>query len=470
MKYSLPIFRPAIHMLNYNVPGFIRNSNNLQTLMKCNTRYLYMIPFLLILAHFQGFSQSIPGTVPNDSSFVTDKSKQSRNAATLAQGLDAVEPQLVGKYEITAAAKGSLSQSYTITLNKPAGATTAYKIYMYKAGTMFPAGATNNLIIDGSSYSFANSRTSESSPGGSFATTFYGEVSNNTVLKNKLDNAAAGGDINISINESTETLLVDGVGIIVIWNTPSKPAGSFFVILGAALSKVAGYTKGIATNPIDLTNPDLKPILGIGISYSNTPQSTQQNSRLTVNGNIITENAGAYDDGAGGTNGALITLGGYGDDPDNNDSDELYNIKNQLINGANYLNFTFTDVAAPEDDVINAIYFSGVGICSSPDITGITPASQTVNQNAIPAGITVTATSTGALSYQWYSSTTNNNSGGTIISGATNATYTPTTNTLGTTYYYVVVSNGGCNSTSGTVVRVDVVNACNANAGTITRQ
>ncbi len=70
----------------------------------------------------------------------------------------------------------------------------------------------------------------------------------------------------------------------------------------------------------------------------------------------------------------------------------------------------------------------------------VQPVGATVNvgQSAI---LSVTATGTGTLSYQWYSNTTNSNSGGTLIAGANSATYAAPTATVGTTYYYVVVTN-----------------------------
>lgn len=56
--------------------------------------------------------------------------------------------------------------------------------------------------------------------------------------------------------------------------------------------------------------------------------------------------------------------------------------------------------------------------------------------------LTVVATGTGTLSYQWYSNTTDSNSGGTIISSkATSSTYVVPTAAVGETYYYCVVTN-----------------------------
>ncbi|SFO79078.1 hypothetical protein SAMN04488519_11522, partial [Algoriphagus ornithinivorans] len=63
--------------------------------------------------------------------------------------------------------------------------------------------------------------------------------------------------------------------------------------------------------------------------------------------------------------------------------------------------------------------------------------------------ISVTATGTGTLNYQWYSNTSANNITGTLISGATNSSYTPPSSSTGIRYYYVVVSSScGTDQTS----------------------
>ena len=55
--------------------------------------------------------------------------------------------------------------------------------------------------------------------------------------------------------------------------------------------------------------------------------------------------------------------------------------------------------------------------------------------------LSISATATGLLSYQWYSNSADSNSGGTLIPDATNSTFSPPTMSIGTTYYYVVVTN-----------------------------
>jgi hypothetical protein len=91
-------------------------------------------------------------------------------------------------------------------------------------------------------------------------------------------------------------------------------------------------------------------------------------------------------------------------------------------------------------------------------ITSITtnPVANTTNcQNTTATAITVSATGTGTITYQWYSNISNSNSGGTSIGGATNNSYTPTTTTAGTFYYYAIAS-GSCGTATSSVAMVTI--------------
>ena len=82
-------------------------------------------------------------------------------------------------------------------------------------------------------------------------------------------------------------------------------------------------------------------------------------------------------------------------------------------------------------------------------ISGQSTSTQTVCINSAFSPISVTATGTGTLTYQWYSNTSAANTGGTLITGATSSSYTPLSTAAGTLYYYCIVhSNCGSNVTS----------------------
>ena len=72
--------------------------------------------------------------------------------------------------------------------------------------------------------------------------------------------------------------------------------------------------------------------------------------------------------------------------------------------------------------------------------------------------LTVSATGTAPLSYQWYSNTTNTTSptGRTTIAAATSNSYTPPSNVPGTRYYHVIVT-GACGDVTSTISKVQVI-------------
>ncbi|HEX6914231.1 MAG TPA: hypothetical protein VF145_03265, partial [Chitinophagaceae bacterium] len=83
--------------------------------------------------------------------------------------------------------------------------------------------------------------------------------------------------------------------------------------------------------------------------------------------------------------------------------------------------------------------------------------------NGVSPGVSVSATGTGTLTYQWYSNTVNSNTGGTLIPGATNASYSAPVSSVGTTYYYVEVT-GDCGAVTSNTASVVVNDATSISA------
>jgi phi13 family phage major tail protein len=105
----------------------------------------------------------------------------------------------------------------------------------------------------------------------------------------------------------------------------------------------------------------------------------------------------------------------------------------------NIINSWFTSVYEPA--------FSNVVI----SITAQPQDAETTEGTGAELSVTAT-TSSGALTYQWYSNTVNANVGGTAINGATSATYTtPADADEGSYYYYCIVSVGSKSVTSNVV-------------------
>jgi hypothetical protein len=108
-------------------------------------------------------------------------------------------------------------------------------------------------------------------------------------------------------------------------------------------------------------------------------------------------------------------------------------------------------------DVTSAV--SGAFIVNlATSISGQSTGTQTQCIGGTFTSISVTASGTGTLTYQWYSNTISNNSGGSIIVPATSASYTPSASTAGTLYYYCVVHSDCGSDVTSSVSGTFVVN------------
>ncbi len=94
----------------------------------------------------------------------------------------------------------------------------------------------------------------------------------------------------------------------------------------------------------------------------------------------------------------------------------------------------------------------------SPAITiSAQPADKNVTAGSISGSLSVTATSTGALTYQWYSCSDASGSGAVKVSGGTSSTLTiPTGLTKGKYYYFVKIIVDGIGSVTSKVAAVTV--------------
>ncbi|MEI8205174.1 MAG: T9SS type A sorting domain-containing protein, partial [Bacteroidota bacterium] len=93
-------------------------------------------------------------------------------------------------------------------------------------------------------------------------------------------------------------------------------------------------------------------------------------------------------------------------------------------------------------------------------ITSQSTSTQSTCLNNPFMSISVTATGTGVLTYQWYKNTIPSNTGGTSLgslNGAQTNTYTPQATSVGTLYYYVIVS-GTCYTKTSSISGAFMVN------------
>ena len=131
---------------------------------------------------------------------------------------------------------------------------------------------------------------------------------------------------------------------------------------------------------------------------------------------------------------------------------------NQIIsltdNGSFTLNWTYT---AASNYRLAGIDFTPNSATTISNTNNVNAQSFSVCQNGTAQTLTVaSATSSNALSSQWYSNTTNNLCGASAISGTTNSTYTPPVSSIGTTYYFDKISSSCASTIFSSIASVTV--------------
>ncbi|MFT3794893.1 T9SS sorting signal type C domain-containing protein [Flavobacterium sp.] len=122
-----------------------------------------------------------------------------------------------------------------------------------------------------------------------------------------------------------------------------------------------------------------------------------------------------------------------------------YSIPNPYSGGTTTFTYTYTN--ANNCTKTSATYTFTRNVAPAITVQPST-ATQTVCQGEPFTPVSITATGSATLTYQWYSNTTASTTGGTplttaaqIANGSKTASYLPLSTTIGTLYYYVVVTN-----------------------------
>jgi hypothetical protein len=174
-----------------------------------------------------------------------------------------------------------------------------------------------------------------------FLFSYRGDVTTEVAIKV----GGGGGLTPFSVNEGSNTDIIDGVALLVTFKNSGESFRSIIALDGGLPSAGAETLVGFA-GPLDKTVPGFEALLALGISFSFqgdvTPHlcGSDQFSTVDINGARLSTCAGHWDDGIP-TNGGLITVGGIGDNtanpPDPNgpggEDDELYNVAGLLSQG-----------------------------------------------------------------------------------------------------------------------------------------
>ena len=297
-------------------------------------------------------------------------------------------------------------------------------------------------------------------------------------------------NINGSVNSDAVTLTVNAIPTISVSSNPSicfsatSANFSYSSITGSPDKYSITYDATAILNGFsNLTNENL-PASPIGLSvpaniassvYNDTLtvtnsstgcSSSKYNLTITVNNNTsISADPSGYSVCAGGSATDLsVSASGTGT--------LHYQWYSNTSNSNSGGTTVGTDAASFTPDVSTAgtyyFYVTVSGDCSSATSAVATvvvnantsissdPSGYSVCAGGSATDLSVSASGTGTLHYQWYSNTSNSNSGGSAV-GTDAASYTPDVSTAGTYYFYVTVS-GDCSSATSAVATV-VVNA-----------
>jgi hypothetical protein len=206
---------------------------------------------------------------------------------------------------------GQIGTGGTIQAEVPAGSTVV-QAYLY--GTYFVTNPSD-LTITLDSTSVALTKISDVNT----LSTARADVTTQVATKV----GSGGGITDFTVSNDPEEL--DGVALIVLFANPALPDTTIAVLDGSASQTGDSATFTFAA-PLDKTVPGFSARLTLGSGFSFQGPSPvvphecgtgpSQSSLVDVNGVRLTSCAGNFDDGAG-ENGALITVGGVGDLPDN---------------------------------------------------------------------------------------------------------------------------------------------------------
>ncbi len=283
---------------------------------KINTKILTFIGVLFLILLVSDTVSADPGTA------------QGLNKQVTITG--AITPTVTetGKISLSVDGLGTLSDTGTIQVQKPQGATVK-EAYLIAASTGFGG----DTLVDGD-VKINNQDVSwtDKTPSAISSYSYWADVT--SIVKPIVDSAPA-GLVNLDITE-TKTYDDDGEILAVIFDDPNQKTDNTIVLLFGAQA-TEGDTFNIKTSqPIDLTDPKLAIDMGLGISFGYQEYGGDQYSLIDVNTKRLTTSAGGEDDGDHG-NGALLTVGGIGDSNDNpsnpnatptdpRSDDELYNL------------------------------------------------------------------------------------------------------------------------------------------------
>jgi hypothetical protein len=245
----------------------------------------------------------------------------------------------------------TLSDSGTISASVPAGST-VLAAYLYSASFNSPDGGAISGTLAGSAVTY-----------GPFVLNPAICCSNGmrradvtSIVKPTID-GGPGGVYDFTVTEGNSSLQ-DGEALVVVYSNAALPTSTVAILDGFSATTGDSFTANFGS-PLDPSSPGFFVEMALGIEFScGDPGCGPQSSNVTVNGTLITSNAGNYDDSDvpppnNAANGRLLTVGGFNDpfsalSPSYADDHERYNLAPYVSLGdtqisVNTLNPSFDD-------------------------------------------------------------------------------------------------------------------------------
>lgn len=261
---------------------------------------------------------------------------------------------ITGNVAVSTDGFGAVGQSGVLTANVPVGATVL--------GAWLYTSTFSNPTLSGVGGTFNGNAVSYTSLGvnaPSCCQLTAGRTDVTSIVAGVI-NGGLGGAYNFNITETDSSQ--DGEALVVVYQLASLPVATVGILDG--FSAVNGDTTSISfSTPLNPTDPGFFAEMRIGDGFS----CCGQTSTITVNGTVITENAGNRDDSvdAFDANGSLFTMGGDDDpclatpNPSYANDHERYCLASYINNGDTTI--TVDTLNPSTDDNIFLIVFHVLG-------------------------------------------------------------------------------------------------------------
>lgn len=238
-------------------------------------------------------------------------------AAVSAQASLLTSDSYVGNYAVSTDGWGGTDGVGVISASVMGGSNIA-AAYLYSTNVSGNSIAPSELTFGGTNITtFANLGTNDTN-----LTAFRSDVT--SIVQSAI--GAGGGIFDFDITEGSQRFSIDGHALVVVYENAALPQASVGILDG--FSDSAGDSTSINfSTPLSVSDPGFFAEMSLGIGYSANGQS----STVSVNGNVLTTNAGSNDDGEDLADGSLITVGGFDDLfsvnlPDYASDSERYNL------------------------------------------------------------------------------------------------------------------------------------------------